>query len=674
MRSLRLMLLGMLCALLVKEALPALGQVPQAVAAGGYGDTLYPYVHEYDQMLVYKLIVDYCPTSKVLPLNADQALEVIRRVDQVTRGIPKLVYLVGWQYRGHDTGYPSLAKVNDHLKRSQDATALGSLRWLMKEGPKYHTLVSLHVNFSDCYLDDNPLGSYYKERDIIVRNTDGTYHQGYKWCDHMAYRASNFRNWYQDTFKDKQIDPLFKMLPELAMSGSLHPDAWYNTDDPYYGISDAQDCGAMREMTVYVRRTYNVDLSTEFDRRRPPGIDFVLFHPMLWHLGWDERTPPDPMKIPSYFLTGGNAVTWSNEAETVQSKFFGDSALMEDEIAKDPATIPGGLRAFATHTLPWYFLNRKLRMSFDGNTATFTGDVTTSYPGKRVIKIGEDFVQNGDDVFVPAQWRPNKELIAYSAAGYTNRIWRLPEDWVGIQKLDLYRITLEGLTPKQRGLEVSSQRTVTLSLAADEGVSVVPTGVDPNVDLGRTASGTATFVGIDDATKGAWKQRYGSDGYVVIGAGRSLPSYVELHYVNGAERVWLPKTMDVQALQEPTGDGRVAAQRAAGLHEIIDLNITDGNSHDVALYMVDWDRAGRWAAVDVIDPGTRKLLDSRNVTSFGSGRYLKYRASGHIQFRITHVWTRRYTASPDAGFSGIFFGSIGAALREPQPESPRITP
>jgi hypothetical protein len=665
MRNHRARLAVIFWALAVAQAVPAFCQIPQGVAAGGYGDTLYPYVHEYDQMLVYKIGVDYCPASKVAPLNAGQALDVIRRVDQITRGIPKLVYLVGWQYRGHDTGYPSLAKVNDRLKRSEDATALDSLRWLMREGPKYHTLVSLHVNFSDCYLDDNPLGPLYKERNIIVRNTDGTYHQGYVWCDHMAYRASSFRNWTQDTFKDEQIDPLFKMLPELARSGSLHVDAWYSTDDPYYGITDVQDCRAMREMTVYVRRTYGVDLTTEFDRRRPPGIDFVLFHPLLWHLGWDERTPPDPMKIPSYLLTGGNALTWSNEAETVQSKFFGDSCLLEDEINRDPTTIPGGIRAFATHTLPWYFLNRKLRMSFDGNTATFTDGVTTSFPGKHVIKSKESFLQDGNDVFIPALWRANQEVMAYSADGYSNRSWKLPQDWAGIQKVDMYRITPDGLIPKQKGLEVSPQGTVTMTLAPDEGVSIVPAGVDPTVDLGPSESGTVTFVGVDDTTKGAWKHHYGSDGYVVIGASRNLPSYLQMNYINGAEHVWVPKTTDVQALEEPTGDGRVAAQRASGLHEIIDLNITDGNPHDVALYVVDWDWAGRWAAVDVIDPGTRKLLDSRNVTSFGSGRYLKYHISGHVQFRITNVWTKRYTASPDAGFSGVFFDPIGTARTEP---------
>ena len=632
---------------------------------GGYGDTLYPYVHEYDQMLAYKIGVDYCPRSKIPSLNAIQTLDVIRRMDNLTRGIPKLVYLVGWQYRGHDTGYPALDKVNDKLKRPEDDTALESLRWLMREGPKHNTLVSLHVNFSDCYLDDNSLGPLYKNRDIIVRNGDGTYHQGYRWCDHMAYRASNYRNWYQETFKDKQIGPLFSMLPELAMSGSLHPDAWYSIDDPYYAITHAMDCEAMRQMTVYVRLKYNVDLTTEFDRRRPPNTDFVLYHPMLWHIGWDEKTPPDPMKIPSYFLSGVNAKTWSSSAETVQSKFFGESYAFEGEINKDPITLPGALKSFATRTLPWYYQNRKLRIMFDGNTAVFTDGVTTSYPDKYVMKIGNEFLQDGDNVFIPALWRTNKEIIAYSASGYAGRVWKLPEDWSGVAKVDAYRITVDGLVLKQKGLKVAPDKSLKLSLAADEGLSIVPSNADPNTNPPPMPSGTVDFLGEDTTTKGAWKGKYGADGYVIIGAGNSLPTYAKLGYVNGAERVWVPKTMDVQALQKPTGSDRIAAQRSASLHEVIDLSITDGREHTVSLYLVDWDRAGRWAAVDVIDANTRKLFDSRNVTSFWSGQYLRYVVSGRVHFRITNVWTERYTASPDAGFSGIFFDSASTPPSTP---------
>lgn len=253
----------------------------QKMAKGGYGDMLYPYAVDYDQTLSYKISVDYGKTSEIKKLNAEEVMQIIERIDKLTRGIPKIVYIVGWQYTGHDTGYPSLLKVNQVLKREKDSSTIESLRWLMREAPKFHTRVSLHVNFSDCYLDDNSLGPKYKDRDILVRETDGRRRQGYVWNNHMAYRASNYRNWYQGMFRTEQIDPLFDMIPELKMSGSLHPDAWYNTNNPYYQINKHEDCLAMREMTVYVRKKYNVDLTTEFDWGRPEGEDFVLYHPMI---------------------------------------------------------------------------------------------------------------------------------------------------------------------------------------------------------------------------------------------------------------------------------------------------------------------------------------------------------------------------------------------------------
>jgi len=57
----------------------------------------------------------------------------------------------------------------------------------------------------------------------------------------------------------------------------------------------------------------------------------------------------------------------------------------------------------------------------------------------------------------------------------------------------------------------------------------------------------------------------------------------------------------------------------------------------------------------VIDANTRKRLDTQNVTGFGGGVYLTYQCSGKIQFRLTNIYTDRYTRSADTGFSAIFF-------------------
>jgi len=629
----------------------------QGADEGGYGDMLYPYRHEYDQMLVYKIGVDYCPASRSIELNAAQVLEIIRKIDNISRGIPKMVYLVGWQYRGHDTGYPSFNRVNDALKNPGDTSAVESLRWLIRQGPKYNTLVSLHVNFSDVYLDDNPLGPKYKSRDIIVRWSNGEYHEGYVWCDHMAYRASNYRNWHQGTFQNDQIKPLIELIPELLETGSLHPDAWYNTSDPYYGISDEEDCSVMREMTVWMRQKYNVDLTTEFDRRRPEGVDFVLFHPLLWHGQWDERTPPDPMRIASYFQTGANAKTWSSGSETVQSKFFGEIGDYESKITADPVTLAGVAREFATRTLPWYFLNRKLRISFDGNIARFTDDIASTYEGKQVVKSGDFHIQDGNDVFIPALWQTHSEIIAYSEAGYKSRIWRLPGNWKDIRRADIYKISLEGQQLKQKNVRLDDQ-TIELSLNPDELVFIVPAGTDPDEKNPSTPSGGIEFTGFDDTTQGNWKWKYGNEGWLIIGAGEKLPEYASVKMINGADRIWTNASKDIEALEKPSGDLRIASQKYAGLHEIIEVDCKDHNTHLVSFYLLDWERSGRWTVVDAIDANTRKRLDTQNVTNFGGGVYLTYECSGKIQFRITNVYSDRYTQSVDAGFSAVFFDKV----------------
>jgi hypothetical protein len=110
---------------------------------------------------------DGCKVS----LTFGQALEVIRKLDNLTCGIPKIAYLVGWQFNGHDSKYPSWAEVNPRLKRAQDATARDSLCWLMDEASKYHTTVSLHINMFDAF-EDSPLWKEYLEKDVVAYSGD----------------------------------------------------------------------------------------------------------------------------------------------------------------------------------------------------------------------------------------------------------------------------------------------------------------------------------------------------------------------------------------------------------------------------------------------------------------------------------------------------------------------
>jgi len=60
------------------------------------------------QALVYKIFCDVPGLPQKDVTTFADALELIKRIHRLTGGAPQVVYLVGWQYRGHDTGYPAV--------------------------------------------------------------------------------------------------------------------------------------------------------------------------------------------------------------------------------------------------------------------------------------------------------------------------------------------------------------------------------------------------------------------------------------------------------------------------------------------------------------------------------------------------------------------------------------
>ena len=69
----------------------------------------------------------------------------------------------------------------------------------------------------------------------------------------------------------------------------------------------------------------------------------------------------------------------------------------------------------------------------------------------------------------------------------------------------------------------------------------------------------------------------------------------------------------------------------------IDVNLTDGRTHSVALYLLDWDQLARTLRVDVLDAATGAVLDTREASGFQNGRYLVWSLTGHITLRVTNT-------------------------------------
>jgi VCBS repeat-containing protein len=190
---------------------------------------------------------------------------------------------------------------------------------------------------------------------------------------------------------------------------------------------------------------------------------------------------------------------------------------------------------------------------------------------------------------------------------------------------------------------------------------VVTVTATSNADTEAFATATITlqpsakvqFVQADTSTQGNWKSAYGSDGYTVVGDSSLAPSYGTATPAGQFQWTWASSTSDVRALQRASAPGRIAAGWY-GASFTVDVNETDGQSHQVAMYFVDWDVEGRVENVSIVDANSGKLLDSRSVSSFGNGTYLVWNVTGHVTIKIAQG------AGSNAVVSGIFFGAVTA--------------
>jgi hypothetical protein len=171
--------------------------------------------------------------------------------------------------------------------------------------------------------------------------------------------------------------------------------------------------------------------------------------------------------------------------------------------------------------------------------------------------------------------------------------------------------------------------------------------------------GTASFVKTDSSTMGTWKGVYGGDGANVIGDSAGYPSYVTVTPTSQSLYTWAASTTDVRGMQKRNSfTDRIAACWTNTAAFSIDLNFTDGNPHQVALYMLDWSAMSRQQRVDILN-SSGNVLDSRTVSSFVNGQYLVWNLSGRVTIRVTK------SSGPNAVVSGLLFGGPGSVTPPP---------
>lgn len=391
-----------------------------------------PWLLPYHQSLVYLIMLatrDGSGKLEKLYLTFEQALDAMRKVCHISCGIPQIVYLIGWHHEGHDSKYPDWSQVNPHLKRPQDATALDSLRWLIREARRYNTTVSLHLNMFDAYTD-SPLWDLYVEKDVIVKDTNGNVIPGKAWGGMTSYQISYTQEW-KTGLAQTRIDGLIEMIPELAEGRTIHIDAFLGARpldraapiSPYLGYTKAQEVATQRKIYRYWRDR-GIDVTSEWvngfrDDR------FVGLQPWSWHGGEATKDLPDSLYC-------SNVMTDARE-------LWGDP--------EDPphAAWP---REFFLRVLPWHYGN---------------------HPDGGAIPDG---MVDGSNICLPALWCDAPTLIAYSQEGYTNKAWPLPASWTAVTRVTIERLTFNGLEPVA-SRQVSDRRVV-LSASPNEALRITP--------------------------------------------------------------------------------------------------------------------------------------------------------------------------------------------------------
>ncbi|MGN1444243.1 MAG: endo-alpha-N-acetylgalactosaminidase family protein, partial [Acutalibacteraceae bacterium] len=375
----------------------------------------------------------------------------------------KIYYLVGWQYLGHDDKYPDFFEVNEALRRPQDKTAFDSFKWLCEEAKKYHSVVSVHINFNDAY-DNAPSFDDFVKNKALIRKRNGKPHAIENYNGRKCYKTCHKAYWESGLFK-RQFDRFIETFPFIAETGTVHVDNFqcYKNYAPYVSIKEMQD--ARRKMIEYVK-SKGIDITSEFtykedrklhnkpifglprEHRKSAPMDTVGIIPMSW---WCTRmTDQELLDVPPEVYCGGEF------REKRLNRLFYGNMHAEDMVKKsNPRWAEEFIGRFATYQVPYHFLNRhkRIRIVKSGidERCEFSDRIVTYRKHRSITQNGE-VLKYENEVFLPYVHEKNS-YIAYSKTGYTK------DRKVAVKNAfaSIYEITPDGLKLTEK-IEVRNGR------------------------------------------------------------------------------------------------------------------------------------------------------------------------------------------------------------------------
>jgi hypothetical protein len=169
---------------------------------------------------------------------------------------------------------------------------------------------------------------------------------------------------------------------------------------------------------------------------------------------------------------------------------------------------------------------------------------------------------------------------------------------------------------------------------------------------------SATFLKQDTTTEGNWIGVYGADGYDIVSNPSTnnpnyLPSGVTVTPAGETSYTWPNPGTATSALEvPPTGSTRIAAAWYSATSFTVDVDVTNSQSYNLELYVLDYDRSGRSEQIQFTNEVTGAVLSTETVSNFSGGAYLNYTISGNVLIAITRL------TGNNAVLSGLFFDRV----------------
>ena len=190
----------------------------------------------------------------------------------------------------------------------------------------------------------------------------------------------------------------------------------------------------------------------------------------------------------------------------------------------------------------------------------------------------------------------------------------------------------------------SGVRSATLVIS--DNASNSPQSI-PLAGTGIPTAASAIYGGQNTTTMGNWTSKYGINGFIIANDVNEAPSYATVTLAGENSWTWSSHPKDRRALRvSEFSFDRIASAYYSTDPFSINVNLTDGNTYTITLYLLDWDSAARAEKISILDAGSNAILDTEYFANFHNGEYASWNITGDVIIQVID----------EAGFNGVVSG------------------